>query len=207
MTVRCKTSSLRTSMVVVPGRDSPEVDLRGVQDTLPHSTSTHTQGSLVSPTSERHTQVAPITRDSGLTRQERSCSSPCLSTRPCIVLREHVSSPKAKRDLSTDTQRLESECVHRLSTLQDGDRPIGMCERASFRLDVFDRSQGRIFTCSDSPQFIQVPAVGSDANGSFLLLGFTIRPEYSATGIHAYSRVYSQSHKTVPLSLCACVSR
>ena len=191
----------------MPGPCSPEMDLRWVPDTLPQSTSTHTQTSPVSLNSERHTKVAPSSRDSGSTRQERSCSSPCLSTRPCIVLREHVSSPKTKRDLSTDTQRLESECVHKLSTLQYGDRPIGTCECASFRLDIFDRSQGCIPTCSDSPRIIQVPAVGCDANGSLPRSGSTIRPEYSATGIHAYSRVHSQSHKTVPLSSCAYVSR
>ena len=85
---------------------------------LPHSTSTLTQVSSASLTSERHTEVAPIARDSVSTCQEHSCSSPCLSTRPCIVLWVHVSSAKAKRDLSTDSQRLESECGHRLSTLK-----------------------------------------------------------------------------------------
>ena len=43
LTVRCKTPSVYTSLVVVPGLYSPEMDLRGVPDTPPHSTSTHTQ--------------------------------------------------------------------------------------------------------------------------------------------------------------------
>ena len=179
-------------MVVVPGQDCPEMDNRGVPDTLPYTTSSLAQGCPVSFTSERHTQVAPTARDSGASRQGGSCLSPCLSTRPCIVLREDVSSLKAKRDFSTDSQRLQTEFVHKLSTFQDGDSPIGTCRRASCRLVGFDRSQGHIPACSDSPRFIQIPAVGSFANGSLSLPGSTIRTEYSATSIHPFSGVESQ---------------
>ena len=207
MTVGGKTPSLCTRVVVVPGQCCPELDHGGVQDTLPHSSSSLTQANPVSLASERLTKVAPHSRDPGASRQERSCSSPCISSRPCFVLREHVSSSEAKQDLSTDPQRLSSECVHRLSTLQDGDRAIGTGECAPFRMDVLDRSVGRILTCSDSPRIIQVPAVGSFANGSFPLPGSTIRAEYSATDIHPYSGVNSQSHKTKVLSSRACVSR
>ena len=37
-----------------------------------------------------------------------------VSTRSCVILCEHVSSPKAKWDLSTDSQRLNVyiECPH-----------------------------------------------------------------------------------------------
>ena len=38
-----KTPSLFTRMVVVPRQHGPELDFRGVQDTVPHSTSTITQ--------------------------------------------------------------------------------------------------------------------------------------------------------------------
>ena len=52
-------------MGVVPGPSGPEMDYRGVPDTLPYSTSPLTQASPVSLASERHTKVAPHARDSG----------------------------------------------------------------------------------------------------------------------------------------------
>ena len=107
LTVGRKTSSLCTCVVVVPGQHGPEMDYRGVLHP-PYSTPIITQTSLISLSSEYNTKVAPIERDPGPTQQERSGSSPCVSTRSCIVLRDHVSSPKLNV-----TQRLKSECVHR----------------------------------------------------------------------------------------------
>ena len=43
-----------------------------------------------------------------------------------------------------DPQRLVSECVHCMSTFQDGDSSFGLSSGAPFRLDVLDRSRGRI---------------------------------------------------------------
>ena len=59
LTVRCKTPSVRTRVVMVPGPCGPEMDYQGVPDTLPHSTSSLAQANPVSLTSERHTKVAP----------------------------------------------------------------------------------------------------------------------------------------------------
>ena len=71
-----------------------------------------------------------------------------------------------------------------MSTLQNGDCAIGKCGRASFRLDIYDQSQGLVSSCSDSPWMIQISAVGTVANESISLPGSTIRPEYSASDIH-----------------------
>ena len=65
----------------------------------------------------------------------------------------------------------QAECVHRLSTFQDGDRSVSTCERAPCRLVILDQSQGCIPACSDSPRFLQIPAVGSFANRSLSLPG------------------------------------
>ena len=163
------------------------MDVRRVPDTLPYSTSIITQTSPVSPPGERHPKVAPASRDLGLSQQERSCLSPCLSTRPCIILRKHVSRSEAERDILTDSQHLQSECVHFMSTFQDGDSPIGTCSRVPFRLDFLDRSQGRVSPCTDSSWFIQISAVGSDADKSVSLQSSPLRVKYSTTDIHSHS--------------------
>ena len=75
---RCKTP-FRTSVAVLPGLCSPEMDCRRVPDTLPHSTSSLTQ------------------------------ASPVLLPGEC------------KWDLSTDCPRFDSDCVHKLFTLQVGE--------------------------------------------------------------------------------------
>ena len=111
MTVGSKTSSFHTSMGVVPGQYCPEMDFRRVPYTLPHSTSFITQTSPVLPAGERHPEVDPASQDPGSSQQQRSCSSPC-------VLHEHVSRFEAKPDFSTDSQCLQSECVHSLFKME-----------------------------------------------------------------------------------------
>ena len=118
---------------------------------------------------------------------------------------EHVYRSEAEQDLSTDPKRLKYECVHCMSTFQDGDSPISKCSCVPTRLDVLDRSQGRLSPCFDSPRIIQISAVGPVANRSVSLPGSAFQVEYSATDIHPHSTVYSQLSQIVVLSTHACV--
>ena len=131
MTPRCSPSPFHTSLVLVRGQSSPNVDPRGVQDTFQIKPCAYTQVCTFLIALQSTSPCPTSQGDYSITRERCYHSRTSVPDISACILRKHVSGPKAQRNFQTVFERLQVECVHSVSTFQNGGSPISKCSYLS----------------------------------------------------------------------------
>ena len=138
----------------------------------------------------------------------QGCHSTCsqVSAQTRCFLCQPVLCAQDEWDVPSHPQRSQTECVHSLSTFQNGDGAVRASGSPSLGLDLFHRSDGSIPARTDASCVLQihVPKVGSFSNRGLLFQGAPVRTEYCTSSIHPNSGVRSSAVEDATTA-CACL--
>ena len=138
-----------------------ELGKRRVLDTIFISSDAETDAGSVSPASRSRSPTRGPFSDPRIDTEKGPVSSVGERFEQTGLLFKSLSGPETERHFPSGFQHQEAELTCRLSSFQNGDSRKGSQGDTASGLDHITGPFGRIFSCADSPQVLQVSEVSN----------------------------------------------